>query len=77
MLLHAVWVAANVYAEQLARGWHGLATTEATHRWIKQRTFGMTIGAYLLQANPQNQPPCPELLALACEYTEPVQDLIK
>lgn len=67
MLLHAVWVAANVDAEQPARGGHAFTMSEAPHPWIKQRVLCTTIDAYLPQSDPQTRPACPELLARACE----------
>jgi hypothetical protein len=67
MLLHAVWVAANVDGSQPEVGGHKLAISETPHPWIKQRTLCATIETYLPQFPVQKHPPCPELLARACE----------
>jgi hypothetical protein len=67
MLLHAIWVAVNVDAEQPLVGGHEFSLAETLHRWIKQRTLATTINAELPQVHPQNCPPCPTLLAAACE----------
>jgi len=67
MLLHAVWVAVNVDAEQPVRGGHALAVTTAPHPWIKQRALRMTIDAHLPSLPVQTLPSCPELLAQVCE----------
>lgn len=67
MLLHAVWVAVNVDAEQPAKEGHDLDISGSLHKWIKQRIFRTTIDVNLPQIQPQDQPSCPDLLAQVCE----------